>query len=170
MCDRGAGCPESDIMELVLHTNLTPEEFSDKLSASITTQRYQGIGFLGKRAPQVLGSVNGSTFWMQKRLPNGYIRPVFHGTLSLEDGGTRVEGHFMDHPFLEKLMVAWSALVVFTVCYSSFGPPIAVVAALAAAVATAAVTRWWSRRERTFILKFLKQTLDASFVGGQSDY
>jgi hypothetical protein len=101
---------------LALRTDLGLEDCQRRLQEATDAAKRTVFSFSGyKGSRPVLSNLDGSKFkiWKRRYYRNSFA-PFFFGTLSQENGGTRVEGRFDMDPFVKGFMIFWLAIVGFS--------------------------------------------------------
>ena len=100
--------------KLVLHTDLAPDECIRRIEASTDPGNRTIFSLSGyKGSKPLLVKFNGNQFvlWKRRYYRNDFA-PYFFGTLSPDDKGSRLEGHFDMNRWVKIFMRIWIAFAV----------------------------------------------------------
>jgi hypothetical protein len=103
--------------EIVLQTNLAPEECIRRIQESTDPGQRTLFSFSGyKGSKRLLLKFDGNQFvlWKRRYYRNDFS-PYFYGTLSPENQGTRIQGHFDISRWTKIFMRIWlGGVILFT--------------------------------------------------------
>lgn len=167
-------------MKVILHTDLSPEECIGRLRGKVDTRFFAWqdmipFGFLfGRDIPRVRGWIKDFNFrlWRHKYYHNS-SSPIFYGTLTPDGAGSRVNGKLTMHWYVKGFLYLWFGLwCLFALAGLSSGSReflFTILGVGAFAVAMVVFCTWLARGEGKYLVSFLKETLDATTVGGSAD-
>lgn len=147
--------------ELVSHSPLNVAECVRRLESSVDKEGVW-VGLTGSRG--FLGQVRGNEFTLRKRQSfRNLFSPIFFGSLTPEDGGTRLTGLFAIHPLMKLMVVIGIAGLLFYEIAVKRDPAsirIAIYMSLGF-LAIVLAGMWLGKREEKSVLSFLMATLEA---------
>jgi hypothetical protein len=159
--------------QIVLRSNLSSEECIQRLQNSTDPGSRTLFSLSGyKGSKDLLIKFNGNQFklWKRRYYRNDFS-PYFYGTISPDNQGTRIEGHFGMDRLVKIFMGIWLGFVtlsVLPVAFVSFSHPnrdnswigVAIpFGLLAFGILMPQFGRWLGRNEEKYIREFLKTTL-----------
>jgi hypothetical protein len=176
--------------QVALHSDVSISECLNRISNAIDAPRWTVFSLSGYQGSRpVLGTIEGARIRLEKRrYYRNSFAPYFYATLSEQEHGTRIEGHFDSPLFVKVLMRIWLALVlaigipIFTLSlkdiflktntgsgdpfFGVLAPPVFIVFG----ILLPKIGRWFARSEEGFILNFLQRILPARLDMSPQEY
>lgn len=164
-----------------LQSDISISECLNRISNAIDTPRWTVFSLSGYQGSRpVLGKIEGDRIRLEKRrYYRNSFAPYFYATLSEQEHGTRIEGHFDSPPFVKVFMRIWLAFVlavgipifilslkgIFLKTNTGNGDPVVGVLVppvlIVFGILLPKIGRWFARSEEGFILNFLQRILSA---------
>jgi hypothetical protein len=160
---------------IVLHSSLAPDECIRRIQASTDPGDRAIFSLSGyKGSKPLLVKLDGNRFvlWKRRYYRNDFA-PYLFGTLSQDNQGTRLEGHFDMNRWVKIFMKIWIAFAVLTslpVLFATLNGPVRENAWVGVAVPIGLIAfgiilpkfgRWLGKNEEKFMTEFLETTLAA---------
>jgi hypothetical protein len=176
--------------QVALHSDISISECLNRISNAIDTPRWTVFSLSGYQGSRpVLGKIEGDRIRLEKRrYYRNSFAPYFYATLSEQEHGTRIEGHFDSPPLVKVFMRIWFVFVVaigipifilslkdiFLKTDTGSGDPIVGVLVppvlIVFGILLPKIGRWFARSEEGFILNFLQRILPARLDMSPQEY
>lgn len=176
--------------QVALHSDVSISECRNRISNAIDTPRWTLFSLSGYEGSRpVLGKIDGDRIRLEKRrYYRNSFAPYFYATLSAQEHGTRIEGHFDSPPLVKVFMWIWLAFVlaigiplfilslkdIFLKTDAGSGDPIIGVLVppvlIVFGILLPKIGKWFARSEEGFILNFLQRILPARLDMSPQEY
>jgi hypothetical protein len=148
---------------MTLITRLSTEDCKATLASTIDTGLWNRVW--GSR--EIVGKTDNTTF--QLRMRNSWLRsftPIFHGRFTLSKDATLIQGEFGIHPLVKVFMIFWFLMLGSFTIFSLFSSKVIMLlyplGMMAFGAAMIVISLWLGRYQKTKIIAFIKDKLEAS--------